>query len=253
MENVNRIRIVHFVISGDNQRDENIDVENSHTSLAVHDGRKPSSKSQNAIDQDSVSPVPSIGEDSRSRLSPPQSRDSDSSFNIEGHTPSDFDSDQQKPKIWSVTDFLLPGSNKSSRLESKSCRETGPKMDTMRCVPSASPLSESAVDLTGRTVGTAHATSHTHATAFSGRTANFFPTMTSLPAAQQLSTYQSALASYAAQSAYSSYAFASAEMNKLVMRPTATRFNPYHTPKQLNGVESAYPPPRDFTVVREGE
>ena len=240
-----------------------IDVEGS--------GKASRAKSQphgTAGESDSVSPAPSIGEDSRSRLSPPQSRDSDPGFHLDGHTPSELDSDQQKPKIWSVTDFLHPGSNKShGSAEPSSCKETGMKMDTMRCVPTSA---EAAVDLTGRTVGSvsavaAHAHAHAHAAALSVRGgggggggggsagAGFLPPMTSLSPAQQLSSYQSVLASYAAHSTYSPYALASAEMNKLVMKPTATRFSPYVGPKQAV-LESPFPPPaRDFSVLREGE
>lgn len=232
-----------------------IDVEGS--------GKVPRTKSQqqgNAAESDSISPAPSIGEDSRSRLSPPQSRDgSDPGFHLDGHTPSELDSDQQKPKIWSVTDFLHPGSNKSqgpAAGEPSSCKETGMKMDTMRCVPTSA---EAAVDLTGRTVAgsvsavAAHAHAHAAALSVRGPGGGFLPPMTSLSPAQQLSSYQSVLASYAAHSSYSPYALASAEMNKLVMKPTATRFSPYVGPKQA-GMESPFlPPARDFSVLREGE
>ncbi|KAK7504678.1 hypothetical protein BaRGS_00004164, partial [Batillaria attramentaria] len=236
--------------------DADVDVTSNHTS-SDHTGNhnKIVSKSQgNAAESDCVSPVPSIGEDSRSRLSPPQSRDSDSSFNLEGHVPSDFDSDQQKPKIWSVTDFLHPGSKNSAGHETSSCKESGMKMDVMRCVPTSS---ESAVDLTGRTVATVSAAAHAqaHAAALSARGAGFLPPMTSLShAQQQLSSYQSALASYAAHQSYNpAYAFASAEMNKLVMRPTATRFSPYANTRPTVGVDPQFPPARDFSILREGE
>lgn len=136
-------------------------------------------------------------------------------------------------------------------------------MDVMRCVPtSAEAAATSAVDLTGsRTVGSvsasaaaAHAHAQAHAAALSARGAGFLPPMTTLSPAQQLSSYQNALASYAAHSSpYSPYALASAEMNKLVMKPTATRFNPYGVSPKQSSLESPFPPARDFSVLREGE
>lgn len=264
------------------------------------------------METDCISPAPSIGEDSRSRLSPPQSRDSYSGYNLEGHTPSDFDGDQQKPKIWSVSDFLLPGkinkissnsinshpnpnntlttststtpisnttsssstdynSSNKTRSDPSSCRESGMKMDTMRCVPISPSCPDSAMDLTGKTVAVAaaaasvaaaaaaahaHAHAHAHVSALSARGAagGFFPPMTSLPAPQHLGSYQSALANYAVHTTHSPFALASAaEMSKLVMRPMATRLSPYSSPKQAQGFESHFPPPRDFSVVREGD
>ncbi|XP_076448762.1 uncharacterized protein LOC143285401 [Babylonia areolata] len=172
-----------------NGHGEDIDVggnTNTNTNKCPPHNR-PTTKSLHMAGSDSVSPTPSIAEDARGRLSP---RDTDPGYPpaLDGtthhhghhhhghhHQSGDLDGDQQKPKIWSVTDFLHPGaaaaagagSNSSSSsnnnnktpTEPSSCKETGMKMDTMRCVPTsaeaaAAAAAAAAVDLTGRTVVT---------------------------------------------------------------------------------------------------
>ncbi|KAL8583163.1 hypothetical protein ACOMHN_046547 [Nucella lapillus] len=239
---------------------EDIDVD-GNTNITSSTKCPRVSKTTLLAGSDSVSPTPSIAEDARSRLSPPQSRDSDSSYTALGESQgqTELDVDQQKPKIWSVTDFLHPGAGSakpSLPAEPSSCKETGMKMDIMRCVPTSAEAAAAAVDLTGRTVSNVtSAAVHAHAAALSSaRGSGFFPPMTSLsPAAQQLTSYQTALASYAAHSSYGAYGgLGSMEVNKLVMKPTATRFGPYVNSKPV-ALDTGFPPARDFSVLREGE
>ena len=190
--------------------------------------------------------------------------------------------DDDKPKIWSVTDFLQPGTKAATPVQPSSCRETGMKQDVMRCVPTpTSPPSHphTAVDLRTQPPNSLGPNSlgpnslgpnslgqnslgvnSLPPNALSSRH-NFLTPMTSLAHAQQLSSYQTALASYAAHHSGPYAAYAGLDGGKMgVMKPSVTRFSPYSPVVNHKQLESSaavapnFPPPtRDFSALREGE
>ncbi|XP_046368326.1 iroquois-class homeodomain protein IRX-6-like [Haliotis rufescens] len=200
-------------------KEEEIDVEAdlSHDlsrEKPVSDSNHKSKCSGLFPDDDCVSPVPSVGEDSRSRLSPPQSRDSDS-YTSDGLNQSDCEHDsQQKPKIWSVTDFLHTTSSKAVPTSPKTCE----KSDSVN---------------SSRTLNLSNGHDlHTGPSSLS-------PLFTSYPTP----------VGYSNPSSYP-FSITSQGLGKTSARPSFGRFNPYPTARPTPA-DSVFSTPRDFSIVRE--
>ena len=220
-----------FITEGCEEKNEDINVE-TDLSLEVSKSKVPSepikTKFSNDLftDDDCLSPVPSVGEDSRSRLSPPQSRDSDS-YSSEGLNHSDLEHDpQNKPKIWSVTDFLHNTSSKvlgapPSIFDSK--RNCGAETHDSRLSQNilGGVQSNAAVPVT--TLG--------HNSLFSSYPHSLGYNSSTLP-----------------------YGLSTTGMGKLLSRQALNRFSPYATtPSRQTTTDSVFSGPRDFSIVREGE
>ncbi|KAK6185885.1 hypothetical protein SNE40_008024 [Patella caerulea] len=175
-------------LNGLDGKDEEIDVESEHND------HKPKKKvADNLFSDDCVSPVPSVGEDSRSRLSPPASRDSDSSYS-EGLNPSDCENDQQKPKIWSVSDFLHTTPQKLGK-------------------PDSLLIDNHSVPKIG-----------------SGMTSSFTPVSSSAGLNGLFTSYPSSMA-YSSHSY--PYSLSTSGVSKLMSRSPVSRFNPYSTTRPV--------------------
>ncbi|XP_041375836.1 homeobox protein caupolican-like [Gigantopelta aegis] len=217
---------------GCEEKNEDINVE-IDLSLEVSKSKVPSepikTKFSNDLftDEDCLSPVPSVGEDSRSRLSPPQSRDSDS-YSSEGLNHSDMEHDpQNKPKIWSVTDFLHNTSSKvlggpPSMFDNKrNCGGGGDSQDSR--------LTQNI--LGGVQSSTTPVTSLGHNPLFSSYPHSLGYNSSSFP-----------------------YSLSTSGMGKLLSRQALNRFSPYSTtPIRQTATDSVFSGPRDFSIVREGE
>lgn len=217
---------------GDELRDEEIDVGGDHptdlTTAKVTSALTPpppvTSDKGPALgalfpEEDCVSPVPSVGEDSRSRLSPPQSRDSDSTFSSEGlpHTDLDDAHAHNKPKIWSVTDFLHTAGSKAAL-----------KYDR---------------------ADSAMLGAHAQRNASADLGAAMGPPATNYGSPSLLPSFPSALGYGAA--AYTPYFGSQSGAGKAQPRPNPARYGPY--PVSRPG-DNLFPSSRDISsIIREGE